>query len=179
MSHLICLLGLVSYKIVFLVECYATLYPLCRSVGPLVHPSVCPLVRLSVRPSHFTFFGFLRSLASLLLHKWCIDLNHGPCPPARDWGCRVSGLVFHPNQVNIWYLFYWFQSNEISSVSLISSNSFIYSHIHLLNHLFLDLFTFEFIFQLYSLSCHNLLFSGHENHIRYCMITRFFVFVII
>ena len=60
--------------------------PLCWSVGP----SVGPLVGLSP----FTFFVFLRSLASLLLPKWCIDLNYGPCPPARDWGSRVSGLVW-------------------------------------------------------------------------------------
>ena len=43
-------------------------------------------VRPSVGP-HFTFFMFLRSLDSLLLPKY------GPCPPARDWGSRVSGLV--------------------------------------------------------------------------------------
>ena len=47
----------------------------------------------SVRPPHFTFFGFLLFLASLLLLKWSDDLNYGPCPPARDWGSRVSGLV--------------------------------------------------------------------------------------
>ena len=36
-----------------------------RFVGPSVGPSVRP----SVGPSHFTFFGFLRSLALLLLPK--------------------------------------------------------------------------------------------------------------
>ena len=36
-----------------------------RFVGPSVGPSIGP----SVGPSHFTFFGFLRSLASLLLPK--------------------------------------------------------------------------------------------------------------
>ena len=70
----------------FLVACYATLHP-ALSVRPSVGPSV--------RPSHFTFFGFLRFLASLLLPKWWSDLNYGPCPPARDWGSRVSGLVFN------------------------------------------------------------------------------------
>ena len=30
---------------------------------------------------------------SLLLPKWSSDLKYGPCPPARDWGSRVSGLV--------------------------------------------------------------------------------------
>ena len=64
-------------------------------VHATLHPalSVRRSVRLSVSPSHFTFLGFLRSLASLLLPKSCIDLNYGPCPPARDWGSRVSGLV--------------------------------------------------------------------------------------
>merc|ERR1712105_153220 len=27
------------------------------------------------------------------LPKCSAGLNHGPCPPARDWGSRVSGLV--------------------------------------------------------------------------------------
>ena len=47
----------------------------------------------SIRPSHFTFFVFLRSSASLLLPKWSSDLKYGLCPPARDFGSRVSGLV--------------------------------------------------------------------------------------
>ena len=59
------------YALVFLVACYATLQPAL---------SVRPSVRRSVRPSHFTFFGFLRSLASLLLPKWSSDLKYGPCP---------------------------------------------------------------------------------------------------
>ena len=58
---------------------------------------VCPLVRRSVRPTvrpsvTLNFFCFLRSLASLLLPKWSSDLKYGPCPAARDWGSRVSGL---------------------------------------------------------------------------------------
>ena len=61
-----------------------------RFVGPSVGPSVRP----SVPPSHFTFFGFLWSLASLLLPKWSSDLKYGPCPLAREWCCRVSGPVF-------------------------------------------------------------------------------------
>ena len=32
-------------------------------------------------------------LALLLLPKCSTDLNYGLCPPARDWGSRVSGLV--------------------------------------------------------------------------------------
>ena len=44
----------------FLVACYATLHPTL---------SVRPSVRRSVGPSHFPFFLFLRSTASLLLPK--------------------------------------------------------------------------------------------------------------
>ena len=66
-----------------------TLHPLCRSIHPLVRASV----RLSVCLSHFTFLFFvLLSLASPLLPKWSNDLS--PCPPTRDWGSRVSDLVF-------------------------------------------------------------------------------------
>ena len=63
--------------------------PLCWSVRPLVCPSKLPLVR----PSHFTFIGFLRIFVSLLLPKWSGDLNYSPCPPTRDWGSRLSGRV--------------------------------------------------------------------------------------
>ena len=63
-----------------------------RFVGPSVGPSVSPSIGPSVRPSHFTFLRFLWSLATLLLPKWWSDLC--PCPPACDWGSRVSGLVF-------------------------------------------------------------------------------------
>ena len=66
--------------LLFLVACYATLHPALS-------------VRWSVRLSHFTFLFFLRSLASLLLPKWWSDLKYSSCPPARDWGSRVSGLV--------------------------------------------------------------------------------------
>ena len=71
-----------------LVACYATLQP-ALSVRPSARPSYRPLVR----PSHFNFLGVLRSLASLLLPKWWRGLKYGPCPPARDLGSRVSGLV--------------------------------------------------------------------------------------
>ena len=44
--------------------------------------------------SHFTFFFFFdfTSFTSLLLLKWFGDLEYGPCPPAHDFGSRVSGL---------------------------------------------------------------------------------------
>ena len=54
---------------------------------------VGPSVRRSIRRSNFTFLVFLWFLAPLLLPKWSGDLRYGPCPPARDWGCLVSGLV--------------------------------------------------------------------------------------
>ena len=65
----------------FLVACHATLHPALS-------------VRLSVRPfiRHallFVFFAvFFRSQCSCPN-----DLNYGPCPPARDWDSRVSGLL--------------------------------------------------------------------------------------
>ena len=62
----------------FLVACTRLYNPLCPSVGW----------------SHFTFFYDFISLTSLLLPKWSSDLKYGPCPPARDFGSRVSGLVY-------------------------------------------------------------------------------------
>ena len=56
-------------------------------------------VRPSVRPSNFTFSALMGFLALLLLPKCSADLNYGPCPPARDWGSRVSGL-FLLDQIN-------------------------------------------------------------------------------
>ena len=66
---------------------------LCDSTPRFVDPLVRWSVGSSVGPSHFTFFWFLRSLASHFLPKWSSDLKNSPCPPARDWGSRVSGLV--------------------------------------------------------------------------------------
>ena len=71
----------------FLVACYATLHP-ALSVGR----SVC----LSVTFYFFYFFYFFYEFyfrTSLLLPKWSGDLKYGPCPPERDLGSRVSGLV--------------------------------------------------------------------------------------
>ena len=62
----------------FLVACYATLHR-----------------ALPVRPSvALYFFSVFRSLASLLLAVPSSDLKYCPCPPTRDWGNHVSGLVF-------------------------------------------------------------------------------------
>ena len=67
-----------SLSFEFLVA-YTRLYtPLCPSVGR----------------THLTFFYVSYSVMSLLLRKWSSDLKYGPCPPARDFGSRVSSLVF-------------------------------------------------------------------------------------
>ena len=39
------------------------------------------------------FLNDFITLTSLLLPKWSGDLKYGPCPPTRDFGSRVSGLV--------------------------------------------------------------------------------------
>ena len=56
--------------LLFLVACYVTLHPALS-----VRWSIRWYVGLSVRSSHFTFWGFLRSLASLLLPKWSSNLK--------------------------------------------------------------------------------------------------------
>merc|ERR1712074_290452 len=81
---LFCSLSLSFFFLFFLVACYATLHPAM---------SVRPSVRRSVGPSHFTFSAFMGFLAIPLLPKCSTDLKYGPCPPARDWGSHVSGLV--------------------------------------------------------------------------------------
>ena len=63
-----------------------------RFVSPSVHRSVDAWITLY-------FFGFLRSLASLLLDAPSSDLNYGPCPPACVWGSCVSVLV---KQIKLW-----------------------------------------------------------------------------
>ena len=52
---------------------------------------LCPSVRRSV--TLYFFYDFI-SLTSLPLPTWSGDLKYGPCPLARDFGSRVSGLVF-------------------------------------------------------------------------------------
>ena len=60
---------------------HATLQP-TLSVGRSVGRSV----------TLYFFYDFI-ILTSLRLPKWSGDLKYGPCPPARDFGSRVSGLV--------------------------------------------------------------------------------------
>ena len=60
--------------------------PLCRAARPSIGLSVCR--------SHFTSFMFL----DFCPHCSCPNaqirpLKYDPCPPARNWGSRVFGLV--------------------------------------------------------------------------------------
>ena len=66
-----------------------------QSIFSRVHATLQPALSVgwSVGRSHFTFFYDFISLTSLLLPKWSGDLKYGPCPPTRDFGSRVSGLV--------------------------------------------------------------------------------------
>ena len=80
-----------SLNHVFLVACTQLYNPLC----PSVHPSVGWLVGRLVTLYFFYDFYFR---TSLLLPKWSNDLKYGPCPPARDFGSRVSGLVVSLSQ---------------------------------------------------------------------------------
>ena len=85
LKNMISLVRLFLDYFLFLVACTRLYNPLCPSVGWSVGRSV--------GRSHFTFFYDFISLTSLLLPKWSGDLKYGPCPPARDFGSRVSGLV--------------------------------------------------------------------------------------
>ena len=75
-----------------------------QSVGQSVDRSVCPL---------FTISAFLSFLRLLLLPRCPSDLlQHCSCPPACDWGSRVSGLVYfclsyhmHPFVIYVIYSF--------------------------------------------------------------------------
>ena len=78
------LMHLIFYMILrFFSRVHATLQP-ALSVGQSVG--------WSVGHTLLFFYDFI-SLTSLLLPKWSGDLKNGPCPPARDFGSRVSGLV--------------------------------------------------------------------------------------
>ena len=68
----------------FLVACYATLHPALsvrRSIRPSVRHTLLFLLFCGLRP-----------------HYSCpndeVTSNMAPCPPARDWDSRLSGLVF-------------------------------------------------------------------------------------
>ena len=59
-----------------------------RYVGRSVRRSIGPSIRVS-------FFRRLRAVFALLLLPNCLNslFYHCPCPPARDFGSRVYGLV--------------------------------------------------------------------------------------
>ena len=62
----------------------------CTRLYTPTYPSVCRSVGRLVGCSFYFFYIFF---TSLLLPKWSSDLKYGPCPPTRDLGSRVSGLV--------------------------------------------------------------------------------------
>ena len=66
---------------------------LCDSTPRFVRRLVGWSVGWSVGHTLLFFYVFY-SLTILLLPKYSGELKYGPCPPARDWGSRVSGLVF-------------------------------------------------------------------------------------
>ena len=70
---------------------HATLQP-ALSVGQLVGWSV----------TLYFFYDFI-SLTSLLLPKWSGHLKNGSCPPARDFGSCVSGLIFNKGRKREWW----------------------------------------------------------------------------
>ena len=74
-----------NYFLIVFNHVNATLQPILS-----IHPSVGCLVSRSRR----TLFYDLISLTTLQLLKWSSDLKYGPCPLARDFGSRVSGLVY-------------------------------------------------------------------------------------
>ena len=75
----------ISYEIIF--------SRMLRYSAPrCVHPSIHWSVSRSVGPSHYYLF-YVFFTTSLLLHKRSSDAKYGPCPTAREWGSRVSGLV--------------------------------------------------------------------------------------
>ena len=76
----------------FLVACYATLYP-ALSVRPSVGRSVGRSVGWLVGP-HFTFFMFLRSLASLHLPKCFSNSNTAPAHPHATKVAVYPALLF-------------------------------------------------------------------------------------
>ena len=63
------------------------------AVYPALFSHVLRSILPSVRPSHLIFLAFMFFWGMLLLSKCSTDLKYGPCPPGRDWGSRVSGLL--------------------------------------------------------------------------------------
>ena len=92
--------------------------PLCLSVGRSVGRSVDWSVTL------YFFYDFI-SLTSLLLPKWSGDLKNGPCPPARDFGRRVSGLVFIRVALHLYTSCRFMVTTQLLKSPFASLNSFM------------------------------------------------------
>ena len=88
---------------IVLVACTRLYTSLCPSVGRLVRWLV----------SHTFLFFYFYFWTSLLLPKWSSDFKYGPCPPARDFGSRVSGLV--PLMTHFTLLYHKHKSITISN----------------------------------------------------------------
>ena len=61
-------------------------------VHATLHPALSVGRSIGLLVTLYFFYDFIY-LTSLLLPKWSGDLKYGPCPPAPDFGSRVSGLV--------------------------------------------------------------------------------------
>ena len=109
----------------FLVACYASLHPALSVRWSVVDPLVHRSVRWSIGPAvgHIFWEFFLRFLASLLLLKWSVDLNYGPCPPARDWGSRVFSLVLFAGNMSSDLCHRWLFSSYLLLLFLLHSAS--------------------------------------------------------
>ena len=75
-----------------LMVCYACIFSRLHAT---LHPALSVGQLLGWYVGHTLLFYVSYHMMSLLLPKWSSDLKYCPCPPARDWGSRVSGLVTH------------------------------------------------------------------------------------
>ena len=82
--HFLIFILIAKKELIFLVPCTRLCNPLCLPVGWLVGWLV----------TFYFFFNDFIFLTPLLLLKWSCDLKYGPCPPARNFGSQISGLVF-------------------------------------------------------------------------------------
>ena len=78
-----------------------------------MHATLHPALSVGRSVGHILLFYEFYSLTLLLLPKWSVDLKYGPCPPARDWGSRVSGLVLNGTSRIFLYLFTWKIQREL------------------------------------------------------------------
>ena len=62
-------------------------------VHATLHPALSVGWSVGWLVGHTLLFYDFYFWTSLLLPKWSSDLKYGPCPPVRDLGSRVSGLV--------------------------------------------------------------------------------------